>query len=559
MEGKRRAGLYFRLSREDDGDREESNSIASQRLMTMDYARLHDLKVVDEYVDDGYTGTNFERPGWKRLLSDIRGGRIDCIIVKDLSRLGRNNVECGRYLEEMFPVWGVRFISISDFYDSDNVDDVSASLTLCFRNLLNDFYCRDISMKIRAAFMAKMKRGDFLGNCAPYGYRRDEGNKSHLIVDEEEAEVIREIFRLKISGMNGKSIAQLLEKRGIPSPAERRGLSDTSPWNDGAVRGILSNEVYLGNMVQGKTKKVSYKSKKTIQVNPENWVRVKNTHSSIIGQNTFDYVQELLGMGATSPAGGTHLNLLSGFLRCGCCGQNMVRYTSSGIPYYRCSENAREKGKCIPNICSEKKMTRLVTIALQRQAEKLRRILPLVESGDVVPKREKQLAAVDGEIRKGISRIEERRRVQADGYRAMAQGIISAGEYAEMDRKLKYDIQDAEKEIGRLREKRQELIDGIAYLLPWLRTVGSFGNFNRINRTILVTLAHYVDVMDGYSIKVRFRFGDDAEEILEQAGYEERPVRMTILMDTPDAVLSCGRAGYAPVAALSGESLGEMA
>ena len=536
MEEKKRTGLYLRLSREDDGDREESNSIASQRLMTMDYARLHELTVIDEYVDDGYTGTNFDRPDWNRLIADIRSGRINCVLVKDLSRLGRNNIECGRYLEELFPAWGVRFISISDFYDSEKNDDPGASLTLSFRNLLNDFYCRDISMKTKAAFMAKMKRGDFLGNFAPYGYKRDEENKNHLLVDEEEAEVVTEIFKLRISGMNNRSIADLLESRGIPSPAKRRGLSDTNPWNETAIRGILSNEVYLGNMVQGKTKKISYKSKKTVQVEPEKWIRVEDTHESIIGQNTFDYVHELMGMDATSAVGATHLNLLSGFLRCGYCGQNLIRFKSYEIPYYHCSDNARDKNKCVPNVCSEKKMTRLVTIALQRQAEKLRRILPLVESGDVIPKRKKQLAEVDEGIQKCIDKIAERRKVQADGYKAMMQDLISNTDYAEMERKCRYDIQDAENEIGRLRERRQKLIDGIAYLLPWLKTVNEFGNFKRINRTILLTLAHYVDVVDSYSIKVRFRFEDDVEEILEQAGYEEKPVARTILMSTPAAL-----------------------
>ena len=485
------------------------------------------------YLDDGFTGTNFDRPDWKRLIGDIRSGRIDCIIVKDLSRLGRNNIECGRYLEELFPAWGVRFISINDFYDSDKTDDPGASLTLCFRNLLNDFYCRDISMKIRASFLAKMKRGEFLGNFAPYGYQKDPENKNHLVVDEEEAEIVREIFRLKISGMNGRSIADLLESQGIPSPAKRRGLSDTNPWNSAAIRGILSNELYLGDMVQGKTKKVSYKSSKVIRVDPEEWIRVKGTHDSIIGQNTFDYVQELLGMDATSPAGGTRLNLLSGFLRCGYCGQNLIRYSSASLPYYRCSENMRERGKCVPNCCSERKMIRLITISLQRQAEKLRRILPLVESGDVIPRREKQLAAVDEEMQRCIDRIANRRKVQADGYQAMTRDIISPADYSEMERQCRYEIQDMEKQIEQLQVKRQKLIDGIAYLLPWLKAVDELGNFRKLNRTILVTLAHYVDVMDGYSIRVRFRFEEDVEEILSQAGYEEKPVIRTILLSTP--------------------------
>ena len=217
-----RAAAYLRLSIE-DGDKAESNSIGNQRELIRDFvAERPGLHLVEEYADDGYTGTNFERPGFKRMMEDIKSGKINCIIVKDLSRLGRNYIEMGKYLERIFPVMRVRLIAVTDNYDSQSAWKTSDSIMVPMRNLLNDAYCRDISVKIKSQLAVKRKRGDFVGSFAAYGYRKDPANHTKLIVDELAAETVQNIFRWKINGMSNQGITNRLNAKKVPSPAARK-------------------------------------------------------------------------------------------------------------------------------------------------------------------------------------------------------------------------------------------------------------------------------------------------------------------------------------------------
>ena len=204
-----RAAAYLRLSIE-DGDKAESNSIGNQRELIRDFvAERPELHLVGEYADDGYTGTNFERPGFTQMMEDIKSGKINCIIVKDLSRLGRNYIEMGKYLEQIFPMMGIRFIAINDNYDNANTESSdSDSIVGPFKNLLNDSYCRDISIKVRSQLDIKRRKGEFIGGYAMYGYCKDERNKSRLVVDEYAAEIVRSIYRRKLEGMSAKVIAE---------------------------------------------------------------------------------------------------------------------------------------------------------------------------------------------------------------------------------------------------------------------------------------------------------------------------------------------------------------
>ncbi len=525
-----KAGIYLRLSREDDSDNEESNSISNQRLITIDYAKYHEYEVLDEYVDDGYSGTNFNRPGWKRLLEDCKNGRINCVIIKDLSRMGRNNIECGNYLENVFPVWGVRLIAISDAVDSSKLDDPGVSLSVNIKNLVNDIYCRDISTKIKTSFAVKMRRGDFIGGSAPYGYQIDPENKNHLLIDEDEVEVVRTIFRLKIEGMNSRNIAAYLDESGIPSPAVRRGLLELGAWKEQSVVHILRNETYLGRLAQGKTKKVSYRSKRVVQVPKEEWIRVEGTHDPIIGYHTFEYVQELLGMDTTTGVGKTHLFLLSGFLRCGDCGQNLIHYRSAGHGYYHCSEHQRDKTACrSAHCCSEIKIIRAVTNAIRRQIQILKSVRNLMEEQGVMPKRKAQLAKVDDQIREQVELISRTREKQTFLFKHMIEELLSKEEYNLRERRYQDTIEAAEKTIGQLQEKRQKLVDEIAYFLPWIKTVCAFGEVDTLNRTILISLVHHIDVYEGGKIRIAFRYADDIEEIIHMADLDKKPAVKTVV------------------------------
>lgn len=277
-----RTALYLRLSRE-DGDKTESDSIANQRTLLEAYAADHpELCIVDEFVDDGYSGSNFERPAFQRLFRELEQGTINCVLVKDLSRFGRNYIEVGRYLERIFPVMRVRLIAVTDNYDSQSAWKTSDSIMVPMRNLLNDAYCRDISVKIKSQLVVKRKRGDFVGSFATYGYRKDPTNHSKLIVDELAAENVQSIFRWKISGMSNQGIADRLNARKVPSPATRKlqsgaklslhfRKSDEPPWSAKAVDRILHNEVYIGKLVQGKTRRLDYRSKKKMNVPMRDW------------------------------------------------------------------------------------------------------------------------------------------------------------------------------------------------------------------------------------------------------------------------------------------------
>lgn len=266
-----RAAAYLRLSIE-DGDKAESNSIGNQRELIRDFvAERPELHLVGEYADDGYTGTNFERPGFTQMMEDIKSGKINCIIVKDLSRLGRNYIEMGKYLEQIFPMMGIRFIAINDNYDNANTESSdSDSIVVPFKNLLNDSYCRDISIKVRSQLDIKRRKGEFIGGYAVYGYSKDEQNKNRLVVDEYAADIVRSIYRRKLEGMSANSIADQLNSEGVLAPSEYKrlcGLNYHSGFKTGThakwqaiqVLRILKNEVYTGTMVQGKRQKINYK------------------------------------------------------------------------------------------------------------------------------------------------------------------------------------------------------------------------------------------------------------------------------------------------------------
>lgn len=327
---------YLRLSRS-DGDQQESNSIKNQRALLNDYMGKHpELHKFDEYVDDGYSGTNFERPDFKRMMQDIEKRNVNCIIVKDLSRFGRNYIETGRYLERIFPFMGVRFIAINDHYDSAEENDDKGRILIPFNNLINDTYCRDISLRVRSHLDVKRKEGQFIGSFAGYGYRKDPKDKNHLIIDEYAAGIVQEIFKQKLNGMSSQRIASHLNELGVLPPNEYKranGFNYTcgfqaglnQKWTVVSVNRILKNESYTGTLIQGKRRKINYKVKKSHDVGSENWIRVEDAHDAIISKGEFQQVQQLLELDTRTAPSQTTVYPLSGFLRCADCGQNQYQ------------------------------------------------------------------------------------------------------------------------------------------------------------------------------------------------------------------------------------------
>lgn len=390
-----RTALYLRLSRE-DGDKTESDSIANQRTLLEAYTADHpELCIVDEFVDDGYSGSNFERPAFQNLFRELEQGTINCILVKDLSRFGRNYIEVGRYLERIFPVMRVRLIAVTDNYDSQSAWKTSDSIMVPMRNLLNDAYCRDISVKIKSQLAVKRKRGDFVGSFATYGYQKDPGNHTKLIVDELAAETVQDIFRWKINGMSNQGIADRLNVEKVPSPAARKlqsgaklslhfRKSDEPPWSAKAVDRILHNEVYIGKLVQGKTRRLDYRSKKKMNVPMRDWVIVDNTHEAIIPAEQFELVRRILETETRRPNDAETVALFAGFLYCGDCGSRLVRrsasYKEKRYIYYQCSSSKQNKDSCTSHNLRDEKLYNIVRNALQMQIQIVMEEAEFVES-----------------------------------------------------------------------------------------------------------------------------------------------------------------------------------
>jgi len=333
-----RVGLYMRLSRE-DGDKEESSSVTNQREMLKRYvSEQENFFIVKEYVDDGYTGTNFDRPGFKQMIEDIEAGIIDTVITKDLSRLGRERLGVGHYTEIYFPEHNIRYIALLD--NIDTYFDAGMNDIAPFKGVINDMYVRDISKKIRSSLIERKKAGNFLGVTAPYGYQKDLNNKFHLIINEKEAEIVKRVFRLYLEGNGLTRIAQILTKDGIPVPGESRDIGKTrrtalySSWKQTTIRRILDNRVYLGELVQFKRRKVNYKSKRRITVPEEERYICRGTHEAIIDEESFNAVQNILKKNK-SFKGTKHDYLFKGLLFCNECGARLnVTYSNYALKRY---------------------------------------------------------------------------------------------------------------------------------------------------------------------------------------------------------------------------------
>lgn len=277
------AALYMRLSKEDG--KTESRSISSQREILRNFAKENGFFIFDEYIDDGFSGTNFDRPAFNRMISDIESGKIGIVITKDLSRLGRDYISAGQFTEIYFPSKGVRYIAVNDDYDSES----GFSDFTPFKNLINEMYARDTSKKIRSAFYARMKKGDFIGAFAPFGYKRSKENRHRLVADKKSADIVKRIFSESASGKHPIAIAAGLDSDNIPTPIDfRNGTVKSKNWSSATILKILKNPVYLGHMVQGKTSKISFKIKKSVSVPEEKQFVVENTHEAIVDKETFE-------------------------------------------------------------------------------------------------------------------------------------------------------------------------------------------------------------------------------------------------------------------------------
>lgn len=536
------AAIYVRLSKEDgdvsDAVKAESNSISNQKSLIRDFLRgKEDIVVVSERVDDGYSGSNFERPSFQLMIEDIKKGVVDCIVVKDLSRFGREYIDSGRYLERLFPALGVRFIAINDNYDSLDRKDPSDEIMLPFKNLMNDAYCRDISIKIRSHLEVKRRKGEFTGAFVPYGYKKDVCNKNKIVTDPFAAGVVKDIFRFKLHGFSNDAIAAKLNAQGILSPMEYKNaqgshyqtsfkVKEKALWSPVTVKRILENEVYIGTLVQGKQTTPNHKVKKTV-VKPESeWVRIPKNHEAVVSDRDFILVQKLLGLDTRISPGQEEVSPLAGIVLCAGCGSVMVKKSSySGgkkYYYYVCSHN-KETKECSSHRIPVGKLEETVLHLLQVHIRNLLDLQRIMDKISSVPFQELDIRELEkriGQKEEEIQRLKELRNLL---YEDRKDGIVSKEDYMELHEAYTKKRNLAEDAVRKMKKEIQEILDSNTDKYQWLDYFAQHQEMEHLTRNVAVELVERVLVTDKKEIEVVFSFGDCYQKILDnlkQAGYE---------------------------------------
>ena len=460
------ATLYLRLSR-DDGDKEESNSITGQRELLRDFIRSRpELREYAVRIDDGFTGSNFERPSFKKMLEDVKAGRTNCIIVKDLSRFGRNYLDAGEYIEKIFPFLGVRFIAVNDNYDSLGGKNASDELIIPFKNLINEAYCRDISVKVRTQLEVKRKSGQYIGAFAVYGYLKDETDKNRLVADEYAADVVRDIFKWKLEGMSPQDIAARLNHSGVLSPMEyKRSLgmrfatsfkaNPQAAWSANAVLRILKNPVYTGILIQGKETTPSYKVRKRVTKPESEWAIVSDAHEAIIERRDFDSVQNALSLDTRPRPGDSAVQLFSGMVFCGECGASMVRKTvpsgNKKYVYYVCAAHKQDKS-CSPHRMRDEALEQLVLDTVKQYIRDVVDLDDILAMTDTAPLRTAEAQKVQRQLDKKRSEYERLQKLLMSLYESLADGIIDRDEYARLKQNYAGRCAECEKQMDALQE-----------------------------------------------------------------------------------------------------------
>lgn len=532
--------LYLRLSKEDgdvaSGSKNESNSIANQKSLIMDYLQSRpEFRVVSIREDDGFSGTDFNRPAFQAMMEDVKKGVINCIIVKDLSRFGRNYIEVGRYLEKLFPMLGIRFIAVNDNYDSLEAD-TAHDIVVPFKNLINDSYCRDLSVKIRSHLAIKRKNGEFIGAFACYGYLKDENNRNQLVVDTYAGQVVKDIFRMKINGMSQYRIADALNEQGILSPMEYKKylgshfessfkVNPKAVWTAKAVTRILTNEVYTGVLVQGKQTTPNHKVKVRQEVDETDWIRVENAHESLIDRVLFDIVQNLMGRDTRTSPNETQVFPLSGLVYCGDCGHPMVRKisrytkkekadTAQTYGYFLCSEKCG-KGGCSWHRISENDLMGAVLGAVNLHIQKVLDVQEALKQIENAPSRQLMIQKYQERLSMKEEERKKAERLKIGIYEDLKDGLLDKEEYQKL--KAEFDSRIAEADAAEKELKRQiaELEGSRSANAPWMNYFQQFGRLEQLTRWAAAIIINKILVYEDNRIKITFNFEADLNRIQE--------------------------------------------
>lgn len=514
--GDKITALYCRLSRDDEleGD---SNSIKNQKAILSKYASEHGFANLCFYVDDGYSGTNFNRPNFQRLIGDVNNGKVGTIIVKDMSRLGRDYLKVGMYTEITFPEANVRFIAINDGVDSDsNIDNDFTP----FRNIINEWYAKDTSKKIRAVFKAKGMSGKPLSAKPPYGYKKDPLDKDHWIVDAEAAEVVRLIYRLCMQGYGPMKIANILTDRGIETPylyCHRKGLPVTSKqveypeiWYNQTVVKILENQCYIGNTVNFKTRRKSYKQKKMVRNPKEEWVVFENTHEAIIDKDTFDTVQRIRAGKQRREKRTGEVNKYAGLLFCADCGGKLFiirRDPAKRGNAFNCSTyRKKKKGLCTSHSIEENVLDKIVLADMQRvltmaKEHKQEFLSVIISNTDIENK--KRVAQYKQELEKAEQRIIQLDKTIQRLYDDRVNGIITDERFATLYKNYEAEQKTQKECSDKLKTELQRANEQTANVSNFMKIIHKYTEITELTPEILHEfisriVVHQAEVVDGH-------------------------------------------------------------
>lgn len=515
------ADAYYRLSKE-DGDKAESDSILNQRALIREFLKEHpDIHLYKERVDDGFSGVNFERPSFQEMLSDIHSGKINCVIVKDLSRFGRNYIETGRYIEKIFPLLGVRFIAINDNIDTIYDRRSYEEIWIPFKNLMNDAYCRDISIKVRSHLDMKRKTGQYIGSFAPYGYKKSTENKNKLIIDERAACIIRKIFQWKIEGMSSFRIADKLNELGIPTPMEYKRENNKNfqcsfhtklnpKWVANEINRILQNEVYTGVLLQGKTFSISYKLKKRITREERDWIRYENSHEPIISKEAFELVKFLLDTDTRVAPNEQTLYLFSGLAKCGYCRGNMTKKTipihQKKYNYLVCIENKNKNGCQNKKQISLEKFKEVILKIINLHVKRLFELNQTLKLISKIQKRDYFLEELQNIIIEKEVEIEKKYHYIDEVYEDYKGKVITKEEYLDLKNFFEFKILILKKEVQALKEEIKKQSKEKEDRIKNADQMVEYQGFKELTRELLLRLVKEIRIYDKNRIKIDFKF-----------------------------------------------------
>ena len=504
--------LYIRLSKEDESEG-PSQSVQNQESLLREFVQQHRLSVYDTYVDDGWSGTNFDRPAFQRMIADIEAKKVNMVITKDLSRLGRDYILTGHYMERYFPEHRVRYISLLDGIDT-GVDSTANDITP-FRAIMNDMYAKDISKKIKSVKRDKQQKGKFIGGKPVYGYKMHPTEKNKIVIDEEVAPIVRRIFALALSGMSCRNIAALLNQEGVPTPATYANLPVARPgpytglWSSERISDMLQNETYIGNMVQGRSVKISYKSKKCLKQDPANWVVVEGTHEPLVDRETFQKVRMLVNSRRHTRSR-TYDFLLKGLIFCHECGYPLAvlnRKNAKGedVLYFVCRTYQRftKAGVCTCHSIKEKTVTDAVIAKVREVCQAYLNpgeLLPVAQ--EAVENARKQ-SSLETELQALQSKIDSLTANLDRMYTDRLNGLLPEEDFqrifnrTKLDRKLleekRQELELQKKSPVRSEDRARELVQ------RFIETAGE-------SRELLVSLIERVELTEDKEIIIKFRF-----------------------------------------------------